>query len=279
MLDDLRVRNYARKTIELYIRYVANYAKHFGKSPDALGPEQIREYQNFLVHTKKVSWAVFNQSVCALRFFYTITLDEPWIIKHIPFPKQEKKLPVVLSSQELTHFFGCVSNFKHRTVLMTMYASGLRVSEAVALQVSDVDSQRRCIRVQQGKGRRDRYTILPPTLLEILRDYWKQDRSDSWMFPGRAPGRPLTQATIQVATRKARRRSGLAKPIRTHTMRHCFATHLLEAGVDLRRIQLLLGHRSLNTSAMYLHVAVGAMQSDREPVDLLQHAKENNTDS
>ena len=279
MIDDLRVRNYAPKTIDAYVRSVAQFARHFGKSPDQLGPEHIREYQIFLVNTRKASWPLFNVAVCALRFFYKVTLGKPWIIEHIPYPKQEKKLPVVLSPGELATFFQAVPNLKHRIVLRTMYASGVRISEALALRVDDIDSRRMLIRVEQGKGRRDRYTILPPTLLEGLREYWKSSRSRPWLFPGRTPQKPLTQSAMQRVVQRVRKKAGLRKPVTTHTMRHCFATHLLEAGVDLRSIQLLLGHRSLNTSATYLHVAAGALRSDGKPIDLLARTKANGTDS
>lgn len=273
MIDDLRLRNYAPKTIDVYVRSVAQFARHFGKSPEALGPEHIREYQIFLVNTKKASWPLFNIAVCALRFFYRFTLCKPWMVEHIPFPKQEKKLPVVLSQKELATFFQAVLNLKHRTVLMTMYSCGVRISEALALHLDDIDSSRMLIRVRQGKGRRDRYTILTPTLLDSLREYWKSTRPRPWLFPGGNPQQPLTQGAMQIVVRKARKKSGLTKPVTTHTMRHCFATHLLEAGVDLRTIQLLLGHRSLNTSATYLHVAAGAVRSDGKPIDLLALAR------
>ena len=270
MIDDLRVRNYAPGTIDLYVRSVASFAQHFGKSPDKLGPEHIREYQTFLVNTRKASWSIFNQAVCALRFFYKFTLGKSWMIEHIPFPKQEKRLPVVLSQEELATFFQAVLNLKHRTVLMTMYGSGVRIAEALALHLDDIDSRRMLIRVRQGKGRRDRYTILTATLLARLREYWKGSRPRPWLFPGRTPEQPLTQNAMHRAVRRVRKKAGLKKPLTTHTMRHCFATHLLEAGVDLRTIQVLLGHRSLNTSALYLHVAAGALRSDGKPIDLLE---------
>jgi|CXWL01.1.fsa_nt_gi site-specific recombinase XerD len=273
MIDDLRVRNYSLKTADVYVRAVAQFARHFGKSPDELGPEHIREYQIFLVNTRKASWPLFNVAVCALRFFYKVTLEKPWMIEHIPYPKQERRLPVVLSREEIATFFEAVSNLKHRTVLMTMYGCGVRIAEALALRVNDIDSNRMLIRVEQGKGRRDRYTILPPTLLEGLREYWKVSRPRPWLFPGLTLQQPLTQGTLHHVIRRIRKEAGLTKPVTTHTMRHCFATHLLEAGVDLRTIQLLLGHRSLNTSAMYLHVAAGAVRSDGKPIDLLAQAK------
>ncbi len=273
MIQDLRVRNFAPGTIDLYIRAVARFALHFGKSPDRLGPEHIREYQTFLVETKKVSWPVFNGAVSALRFFYKVTLGKPWLIEHIPFPKQESKLPVVLSPEEIAAFLQAVSNLKHRTVLETMYASGLRIAEALALELHDIDSRRMVIRVRQGKGRRDRYTILSETLLHDLRDYWRAYQPQLLLFPGKTPERPLTQNSMHRAVRRIRKKLGMHKHVRTHTMRHCFATHLLEAGTNLRTIQVLLGHRSLNTSALYLHVAAGALRADGKPIDLLQRAQ------
>jgi len=256
MIADLRIRNYSPRTVERYTQCVAAFARHFGRSPAELGPEQIRSYQSFLVETKRASWTVFNQTVCALRFLYGTTLKRPGTIEHIPFPRQPRRLPVVLSRDELARFFGAISNCKHRTVLMTMYAAGLRLMEALQLRVADVESTRPCLRVAQGKGQKDRYTLLPPTLLEQLRSYWKVTRSSStWLFPGARPGQPLTPTTIQRLCGPAARQARLAKRVTTHTMRHCFATHLLEAGTDLRTIQQLLGHRSLQTTAVYLHVA------------------------
>jgi integrase/recombinase XerD len=273
LIDDLRVRNYASGTIKQYVNSVAQFSRHFGQSPDQLGPEHIREYQTYLVNTKRVSWSVFNCAVCSLRFFYKVTLGKPWMIEHIPFPKQEKRLPVVLSADELGRFFPAVASLKCRTVLMTMYGSGVRVGEALALQVDDIDSSRMLIRVRQGKGRRDRYTILSSTLLESLRQYWWSERSRPWLFPGLSPEQPLTQGPVLVAAQKAREKAGLTKRVTSHTMRHCFATHMLEAGVNLRKIQLLLGHRYINTTAMYLHVAAGAPRLDGKPIDLLAQTK------
>ena len=255
MIEDLRIRNYSPRTIACYTERVASFARFFGTSPEALGPEQIRSYQNFLVETKHASWTVVNQTVCALRFLYGTTLQRPDVIEHIPFARQPKKLPVVLSRDELARFFAAIPNRKHRTVLMTMYAAGLRLSEALGLRVPDVDSARHCLRVDQGKGQRDRYTLLSPTLLQHLRDYWKVTRPSCWLFPGQRPDQPLTATAIQRGCGPAARRAGLAKRVTTHAMRHCFATHLLETGTDLRTIQQLLGHRSLQTTAVYLHVA------------------------
>jgi len=270
MIDDLRIRNYSPRTIETYTRCVARFAKHFSRSPAELGPEEIREYQIFLVHTKHSSWTLFNQTVCALRFLYKVTLGRSDMIEHIPYPKQEKQLPVVLSRDEVARFFAAITNLKHRTILMTMYGAGLRISEALGLRVSDIDSDRMLIRVQQGKGKRDRYVPLAPTLLCQLREYWRTYRPQSWLFPGGHLDRPLTPCSVQRASARARLKARLTKPVTTHTMRHCFATHLLETGTDLRTIQLLLGHSSLQTTAVYLHVATSALQSSEHPPDLLQ---------
>lgn len=271
MIDDLRIRNYSPRTVERYTHCVAAFARHFGKSPAELGAEHIRAFQTFLVETKHASWSVFNQTVCALRFLYGTTLRQPALIEHIPFPRQPKSLPVVLSPAELGRFFTAIANLKHRTVLMTMYGAGLRLSEALAVRPADVDGARQCLRVAQGKGQQDRYTLLPPTLLAQLRTYWRVARpGPGWLFPGRPAARQLNPTTIQRCCGPAARRAKLAKRVTTHTMRHCFATHLLEAGTDLRTIQHLLGHRQLETTAIYLHVATA--DARRRTTDLLAAA-------
>ena len=255
MISHLPLPNYSPRTVDCYTRCVAAFARHFGQSPLALGPEQIRTYQTYLVETKHASWSGFIQAVSALRFLYGTTLGRPGLVEDIPFPRQPHRLPVVLSPAELARFFAAIPNLKHRTVLMTMYAAGLRVLEALHLRVADVDSARQCLRVEQGKGQKDRYTLLPPTLLQQLRTYWQATRPASvWLFPGRRAAMPLDATAVQRQCGPAAGRAGLAKPVTTHTMRHCFATHLLEAGTDLRTIQQLLGHRSLQTTAVYLHV-------------------------
>jgi integrase/recombinase XerD len=272
MLEDLRIRNYSARTIDIYVRCVARYAEHFGRSPAQLGPDDIRAYQVFLVDGKRTSWSAFNQTVCALRFFYEVTLGREWVVEHIPFPRKEKRLPVVLSVGELKKLLSSVGNLKHRAVLMTMYACGLRVSEAVNLSVSDIDSERMLVRVRHGKGKRDRNVSLSATLLDVLRQYWKVFRPTSWLFPGMGGSRPMSVSTIQKACREAGRKAGLRKPVTTHTMRHCYATHLLEAGVDLRTIQILLGHRSLTSTSVYLHIATPALKSSAGALDVLHGA-------
>jgi site-specific recombinase XerD len=270
LIDDLEVRNYSRRTVDTYVRAVARFAQHFGQSPDLLGPDEIRRYLVFLVQSKRVSWSVFNQAVCALRFFYQNTLEQTWMVEHIPYPKREKKLPIIWSPQELTRFFAAVANLKHRTLFMTLYATGLRVTEAVHLLVNDIDSERMLVRVEQGKGRRDRYVPLPATLLECLRTYWRQYQPSMWLFPGTDPERPLSAPVIQQVCVQIRKKVPFRKPISCHTLRHCFATHLLEAGMDLKTIQMYLGHRSLNTTSLYLHVATHSDGLRRNVRDLLQ---------
>jgi site-specific recombinase XerD len=254
MIEDLTVRNFARRTVDCYVRRVARFAQYFGQSPDRLGPEDIRRYLVFLQQEKHVSWTVFNQTVCALRFFCQVTAGKPWLVDKIPFPRGEKRLPVVLSRQEVARLLAAIPNQKHGTILATAYATGLRVSELTALRLEAIDSERMVLRVEQGKGRRDRELPLAETLLNRLRDYWRAYRPRPWLFPGHRPEQPIHPTAVQRVCITARRRMKMTKRATVHTLRHCYASHLLEAGVDLRTIQLLLGHRSLNTTAMYLHV-------------------------
>ena len=222
-----------------------------------------------------VSWSYYNQALCALRFVYNITLGKDWILKSIVCPKQEKKLPVVLSPAEVGQFFQAITNLKHRAILMTAYAAGLRVSEVVALRVEDIDSQRMVIRVRQAKGRKDRYVMLSPRLLDLLREYWKARRrrpdlrSNPWLFPGQNPDRPMTSKPVHMACKAVREASGLSKHVTVHTLRHSFATHLLEAGTDIRTIQVLLGHRSIKTTALYTHVSTATLEATHSPLDRL----------
>ena len=269
MLEDMAVRNFSPKTQQTYIDHVAKFARYFGKSPDVLGPEQIRSYQVYLVQDKQVAWSTFNQAVCALRFFYQISLGKDLAVKHIPYPRKERKLPVVLSPSEVSQLFEAIKNIKHRTMLMTAYAAGLRVSELAGLEVSDIDSRRMLIRIRQGKGHKDRYVMLSAKLLTVLREYWKTFRPQKFLFPGESPNEPIHVTAIQRACQKACITSGLRKHVTTRTLRHSFATHLLEAGTAMRTIQLLLGHRSLQTTALYTHVSGRVLVSTRSPFELL----------
>jgi integrase/recombinase XerD len=215
---------------------------------------------------------LFNQTVCALRFFYHHILHRDWMIKHIPDPRHEDKLPVVLSPAEVAAVFEATHNLKHRTILMTIYAGGLRVSELTHLRVLDIDSQRQVICVHQGKGRKDRPVMLSPKLLEVLRIYWKSYRPRVWLCPGESPEHPVSSETVRRVCRQAGEAAHLSKPISPHTLRHCFATHLLEEAIELRRIQVLLGHRKLKTTARYLHVSNLAVRTTVSPLEQLPDA-------
>jgi len=268
MREDMRIRNLSDRTQKCYIRHVAQFALHFGRSPDELGPEHIRRYQLFLVEEKRASWSLFNQAVCALRFLYGVTLRKDWAIEHIPHAKRERKLPAVLSVAEVRRVLGAVRNDKHRVILMTIYAAGLRLSEAVHLRVADVDSERMVLHVRRGKGHKDRVVPLSPRLLESLRGYWRAFRPRSYLFPGSKADSPIHPTAIQKVFRTACLTVGLRKRASVHTLRHSYATHLLEAGTDLRSIQAWLGHASLNTTALYLHISAGG-SNGRSPLDTL----------
>lgn len=271
MRDDLLIRNYSPKTVDTYLRCVRQFARYFGKSPDRLGPREVREYQIHLVEVEKSSWTKFNQTVCALRFLYRNTLATSWPVEQIAFPKLPRSLPVVLSVEEVAKVLHKIKNLKQRTVVETMYGAGLRISEALHLNVADVDSARMVLRIVKGKGQKDRYVPLSTTLLERLRSYWRQYTPRVLLFPGEAnSGKPLCASTIQRAVVAAGKAAKIRKPIKSHTMRHCFATHMLEAGVNLRTIQIVLGHSELSTTALYLHVATKSLQESTQAKDLLR---------
>jgi site-specific recombinase XerD len=243
--------------------------RFFMRPPDELTLEDIHAYQLHLTRDRKVCWAVFNQSVCAIRFFYAVTLNRDWDIQRIPYQKTGRKLPVVLSCEEVSKLFQVVTNLKHRAILMTAYAGGLRVSEVTHLRVTDVDAQRMMLRVEQGKGRQDRYVMLSHKLLAVLREYWKTYKTRHWLFTGQNPERPLTRAAVHKFFRKARLKAGITKNVSVHSLRHAFATHLLESGVNIRKIQLLLGHRSLRSTQIYTHVAQDYLEETPSPLDIL----------
>jgi len=270
MLEDMQVRNFSPHTQASYVQQVSLFARQFGKSPDALGPEEIRAYQVYLTNEKKLAPASILIAVAALRFLYRVTLKRDWRFDEvIPPPKKPQTLPVVLSPEEVVQFLDCVASRKHRTILTTCYAAGLRISEAVRLTPPAIDSARMVLRVEQGKGHKDRFVMLSPKLLEILRAWWRVKRPSYWLFPGDRPGRPITRSTVEEACQQARRLSSIPKPITPHSLRHAFAVHLLESGTDLRRIQLLLGHRSLATTARYLRIATSTVCATTSPLDLL----------
>jgi integrase/recombinase XerD len=272
MTEDMQVRNLSPCTQSSYVQQVSLFARHFDRSPEELGPEDIRAYQVHLTNEKKLAPSSVLIAVAALRFLYKVSLKKSWTFEEvIPAPKKPQTLPIVLSPEEVLQFLGSVGNTKHRTILTTCYAAGLRISEAVHLKPTDVDSQRMVIRVEQGKGQKDRYVMLSPKLLETLRGYWRAVRPKGWLFEGDVAGQPITRSAVEVACQKARRLSGIRKPISPHSMRHAFAVHLLESGTDIRTIQLLLGHRSLATTARYLRIATSKVCSTSSPLDLLPH--------
>ena len=269
MTEDMQVRNLSPHTQSSYLQQVSLFARHFRTSPDALTPEHIRTYQIYLTNEKKLAPNSIHTAVAALRFLYKVTLKKDWTLgEDIPLPKKPQKLPVVLSPEEVVHFLNCVCR-KHRVILTTCYAAGLRISEAVRLKADAIDSARMVVRVEQGKGRKDRYVMLSPMLLESLRGYWRAVRPKEWLFPGMNDTRPITKDAVEAACQKAHRLSDLSKPVTPHSLRHAFAVHLLESGTDLRTIQLLLGHRSLATTAKYLRIATNKVCATSSPLDLL----------
>ena len=267
-LDDMRIRNYAARTIESYVAGVSRFAKYFGKSPEFLGAEEIRAFQIHLLH-EQVSWSQFNQVVCALRLFYGITLGRPEVVKMIPFGKRPKTLPSVLSPEEVKRLLEAAHFGFERILLSTTYACGLRISEVVSLQVTDIDAARMMVHVRQGKGAKDRLVPLSARLLTELRAWWQQHRTRPWLFPGVIAGRPVSVGGVQRLFRRVLRRSGLNKAASMHTLRHSYATHLLEAGVNVVTLQKLLGHNDLQTTVQYLHVSTRHLQQTPSLLDLL----------
>lgn len=253
LIEDLRLRNRSQKTIDTYVRHVKQFAEFFGRSPEVLGPEHVRQYQLSLLE-RKVSWPAFNQCVSALRFLYKNTLHHPEMIERLPYGRRPKRLPVVLDRCEVFDLLTCVPNPKHRMALTTMYATGARVGEAMRLDVADIDSRRMNILVARGKGNKQRLVPLSQNLLQELRGWWRTHRDPVWLFPGGLPGEPLTEGTLQRAFAEAAKKAGITKAATSHSLRHTFATELLEGGVDLLIIQKLLGHTSLHTTLLYTHV-------------------------
>jgi integrase/recombinase XerD len=250
MIDDMRIRNLSPHTQRSYVEHVSRFARHFGTSPDQLGPDAIRTYQVFLTTARQLSPRSVIVTVAALRFLYTVTLQKSWTITAVlPVPKKPQALPAVLSPDEVCQFLAAVASVRQRAILTTCYAAGLRVSEAVHLTVRDIDSRRMVLRVAQGKGQKDRDVMLSPRLLDLLRHWWRLEKPTGWLFPNPVTGEPITTHSVNRACHRAHRRSGVSKPVTPHSLRHAFAVHLLESGADLRTIQLLLGHRCLGATA------------------------------
>ena len=271
MVEEMQIRNLAPHTRTSYLQQISQFARHFGKSPELLGPAEIRAYQLYLAQDRQLAASSILVAVAAIRFLYNVVLKRGWNLDEIiPTCRKPRTLPIVMSLDEVSRFLSAVDGLNHRVILTICYAAGLRVSEAVHLKATAIDSQRMVIRVEEGKGRKDRYVMLSPKLLGILRDYYKRVRPVEWLFPGDLPGQPISRSAVELACQKTRRLSRIAKPVTPHSFRHAFAVHLLEAGADLRTIQLLLGHRSLSTTARYLRLATNKVCATASPLDALQ---------
>jgi integrase/recombinase XerD len=272
MLEELERRNYSPSTTRCYIRAVADLARYFHRSPEQLRPEHIREYQAYLFRQRKLASSRVTQRLAALRFFFVKTLKKVWSVDQTPYPKKVHRLPTVLSQEEVARLIDSAPTPFYRILLMTLYATGARCAEVARLKVSDIDSPRMVVHIQGGKGRRDRDVMLSPLLLEALRGYWRRLKPKGWLFPGgrwHNASQPIGTKTVWHACHFAARRAGFPKAVHPHTLRHCFATHLLEAGADLRTIQMLLGHRALEETTLYLHLSQRHLRATTSPLDSL----------
>ncbi len=274
MLEELQRRNYSEATTRYYIRKVEAFARHFRRPPDRLGPQHIREYQAHLFTKRKLSPGSVTNHLCALRFFYIQTLKRSWSIADTPYPKKTHRLPTILSQEEVAQLIDAACTPFHRTLLMTLYATGVRNAELTRLKISDIDSRRMVIHIQGGKGRQDRDVLLSPVLLDELRAHWRRLRKKSgvWLFPGNrwhSGDQPMDTKTPRHACQYAARRARIKKKVYPHVLRHCFATHLLEAGADLHTIQILLGHHDLKETAIYLHLSQRHLHATASPLDAL----------
>jgi len=274
MLEELERRNYSQGTRRIYVREVEQFARHFQRRPDQLNADHIREYEAYLFRERKLSASAITQRNAALRFFFVRVLKRPWTIEDTPYPKKPFRLPTVLSREEVALLIQAAATPLHRILLMTAYATGLRRAELSRLQISDIDSRRMILHVRGGKGRKDRDVMLSPALLDALRQYWRglKPKPKQWLFPSRQSNRadrPMSDKVFWHACKQAARKAGIDKPIHPHTLRHCFATHLLEAGTDLRTIQLLLGHSDLKATTLYLHLSQRHLQATASPLDAL----------
>ena len=267
MQEDLRLRNFSARTIRHYTHTVAEFAKHFHKSPDQLGPEHVRTFLLHLLNERKLAWGTIQGARSALKFFYTRTLKQTWFDQEIIKPKVRRKLPTVLSREEVCALLDAATNTKHRALLALYYSAGLRCQEALDLKVTDIDSKRMIINIREGKGKFPRQVMLSPKLLELLRLYWRWRKPKNWLFPGRWPDHPMVASGVRIACAELRKQLGISKPLSPHVLRHSFASHLLDAGTDLRSIQLLLGHRDLETISRYLHVSEARLHATASPLD------------
>ena len=266
MIEDMTIRKLATKTQHDYLQKVKNFAAYLGRSPDTASSEDVRRYQLHLA-ASGVGVPTINQTISTLRFFFKVTLGRPDLMERATFVREPRKLPVVLSPEEVARLLDAAPSLKYKAALSVAYGAGLRVSEVVALKVGDIDSKRMVIRVEQGKGRKDRYVMLSPHLLELLRAWWRAARPQGWLFPGRDPIQPMTTRQLNRACHAAVHMAEIGKPVSMHTLRHSFATHLLEQNIDIRVIQVLLGHAKLDTTALYTRVATKTIQQVMSPLD------------
>jgi site-specific recombinase XerD len=278
MIEDMQLRNFSPTTQRSYVHYVAHFAKYFHRDPAQLDLEAVRQYQIYLSQERKLSPQSVNTFVSAVQFLYLVTLEMPWEPRAFTRARVDPKLPVVPAPLEIQYFLENVTGVKHRAILLIGYGAGLRISEAIALKPSDIDSRRMLLRVEHGKGGKDRYAMLSPCLLEILRTYFRIFRpSPPWLFPSWRPHKHVSAGAVQTACHEAWKRSGLGKHVSPHTLRHAFATHLLESGVDTRVIQALLGHTRIDTTARYTAVSPATIGKTASPLDLLLHSSKRTT--
>jgi integrase/recombinase XerD len=268
MQRDMVLRNLSPKTQYLYHRAARGLESHFKKPPDQLNEDEVKAFLVSIVEDKKLSQSSLKITYSALRFLYETTLKKGWVIDRIPYPKTVKALPHVLDKSEIRRIIEATANLRQKAMLMVTYSAGLRARETAGLKITDIDSKRMMIRVEQGKGNKDRYTLLSQIALETLREYWKEYRPKDWLFPGENPKHYVSVSYVQVAFKRAKTKAGITKPATCHTLRHSFATHLLEAGVDLHTIQVLLGHSSIRTTTVYLHVSKKSLAKVVSPLDL-----------
>ena len=269
MICDMKIRNFTASTKRTYLHHVSSFARYFKESPEFLGPEHIRHYQHYLIEERGVSICSLAQFVAVIRFLYGVTLGRKWVIETVIYPKIPTRLPRILSRQDMAQFLAGCHEPKYHAIFSTMYATGVRTREATEIKIKDLDSDRGILQVRQGKGNKDRITVLPPALLTLLRTYWKQERPDPWLFPGRSKKSPISPSSVQGVCRKVREQLGMRKKFTPHALRHAFATHLLEQGVDLRTIQEMLGHQCLSTTSIYTHVSAERIQQITSPLETL----------
>ena len=270
MIEDMRLRNLSPHTIDAYVLAVRQFANHFGRSPEQLSGGEARQYLLHLVQDQHASWSRYNLARCGLRFLYQVTLGRDERFEKLPCARVPKRLPTVLAPDELRRLFEVARDVKHKALLMTLYGAGLRISEALTLKPGDIDSRRMLIHVRLGKGAKDRMVKLSPQLLTVLRDYWRARRPETWLFPqARNPARPMDSSDAWRMVHRTARRAGITRRVSPHTLRHSYATHLLDAGTDLRTIQLLLGHTNLKTTSLYMHVSQAKLNAAANPLDRL----------